>query len=80
MKLVWLPSITLAAVYFLPITPLMKCAIVLGCSFPTAATVSMLAEQENQDEEMACKILFLSTVVSAASIPGTINLLNLIFM
>lgn len=80
MKLVWLPIITLAAVYFLPITPLMKCAIVLGCSFPTAATVSMLAEQENQDEEMACKILFLSTVVSAASIPGTINLLNLIFM
>lgn len=80
MKLLWLPLITLAAVYFMPITPLMKCIIVLGCSFPTAATVTMLSEQENQDEETACRILFLSTIASAATVPGTINLLNLIFM
>jgi predicted permease len=80
MKLLWLPVITLAAVYFLPITPMMKCIIVLGCSFPTAATVTMLSEQENQDEETACKILFLSTVASAATVPGAIKLLNMIFM
>lgn len=80
MKLVWIPAVTLGIVYFLPVAPIIKCIVVLGISFPTAATVSMLAEQESQSEETASKILFLSTVVSIVTVPGTINLLNMIFM
>ncbi|MDO4485914.1 MAG: AEC family transporter [Bacillota bacterium] len=80
MKLVWLPLITLVLVFFLPVEPLTKCIVVLGISFPTGATVSMLAEQEGQNEAAASKVLFLSTVVSIATIPGMINLLTFLFM
>lgn len=80
MKLIWLPAVTLGLVYFLPVDPIIKCIVVLGICFPTAATVSMLAEQEGQREEAASKVLFLSTVVSIATIPGAINLLMSIFM
>ena len=45
-KLLLLPLLTLAAVAFLPIDPLIRSILVLGISFPTAATVPMLAEQE----------------------------------
>lgn len=80
MKLIILPLITLVVMYFLPIASIIKCSVVLGICFPTAATVSMLAEQENQPEAAASKILFLSTLLSIGTIPGAINLLNMIFM
>ena len=80
MKLIWLPAVTLGLVYFLPVDPIIKCIVVLGICFPTAATVSMLAEQEGQKEEAASKVLFLSTVVSIVTIPGAVNLLMSIFM
>ena len=59
-KLLLLPLLTLAAVAFLPIVPLIRSILVLGISFPTAATVSMLAEQEGLDAGVASKILFLA--------------------
>ena len=40
-KLLLLPLITTALVYFIPMEPVIKCIIVLGTCFPTAATVSM---------------------------------------
>ncbi len=46
MKLVWLPAIAALLVYFLPVSSLIKSVVVLGACFPTAATVSMLAETE----------------------------------
>lgn len=79
-KLIWLPLLTIAAVYFLPVAPVIKCILALGISFPTAATVSMLAEQEGLEAGVASKILFLSTVVSIGTIPGFINLINFLFM
>ena len=79
-KLIWLPLLTIAAVYFLPVAPVIKCILALGISFPTAATVSMLAEQEGLEAGIASKILFLSTVVSIGTIPGFINLINFLFM
>ncbi len=44
-KLILLPLLTVGMVYFLPVPDMTKCILVLGISFPTAATVSMLAEQ-----------------------------------
>ena len=73
-------AVTLGLVYFLPVDPIIKCIVVLGICFPTAATVSMLAEQEGQKEEAASKVLFLSTVVSIVTIPCAVNLLMSIFM
>ena len=80
MKLVWLPALTGVLVYFLPLSSLIKSILVLGACFPTAATVSMLAEQEGLDPGPASKVLFLSTVASKATVPAAINLINMIFV
>ena len=80
MKLLWLPALTFGLVYFLPIEPIIKCCVVLGMAFPTAATVSMLAEQEGQSLEMASKTLFVSTVLSVVSVPLTVKFLTYMFL
>ena len=77
-KLVLIPVLTYLVTIFLPVSSLMKSIIVLGSCFPVAATVSMLAEQENQDQELSSRALFLSTVVSMASIPASISLINIL--
>ena len=79
-KLLVLPLLTLAAVAFLPIDPLIRSILVLGISFPTAATVPMLAEQEGLDAGIASKILFLSTVASIGTVPLLIHIIQLVIM
>ena len=79
-KLMLLPLLTLAAVAFLPIDPLIRSILVLGISFPTAATVPMLAEQEGLDAGVASKILFLSTVASIGTVPLLIHIIQLVIM
>ena len=80
MKLLWMPALTFAIVYFLPVTGIIKCCVVLGIAFPTAATVSMLAEQEGQDVGTASRVLFISTVASIVTVPLTIKLLTYMFL
>ncbi len=80
MKLFWLPALTLGIVYFLPLSGIIKCCVVLGIAFPTAATVSMLAEQENQSVGTASRVLFISTVASIATVPLTIKVLTYLFL
>lgn len=80
MKLIWLPLITLAIVYFLPIAGLIKCIAVLGAALPTAATVSMLAEQEGQSIATASKVLLISTLASMATVPLVINIVTGLFL
>lgn len=79
-KLLLLPLLTLAAVAFLPIDPLIRSILVLGISFPTAATVPMLAEQEGLDAGVVSKILFLSTVASIGTVPLLIHIIQLVIM
>ena len=79
-KLLVMPVITVGLVYFLPIEPIIKCIVVLGICFPTAATCSMLAQQEGLDPGPASKTLFLSTVLSIITVPLALNLLTMIFM
>lgn len=78
-KLLIMPALTIGIVFFLPVAPLIKSIVVLGIAFPTAATVSMLAEQENQSALTASMILVLSTIASIATVPGTISIINMIF-
>lgn len=78
MKLIWLPMITYFIVMSLPLSDLIKITCILGACYPTAATVSMLAEQERQDTVLASQILFLSTVLSAVTIPIAIQLLGIL--
>lgn len=79
-KLIIIPLVTVPMVYFLPIDPIIKCAIILGTCFPTAATVSMLAEQEGQDPGPTSKALFLSTVASMVTVPVSVNIITMLFM
>ena len=79
-KLLLLPLLTLAAVAFLPIDPLIRSILVLGISFPTAATVPMLAEQEGLDAGVASNILFLSTVASIGTVPLLIHIIQLVIV
>ena len=79
-KLVFLPLLTYAVTVFLPIDPLIKAMLVLGCCFPAAAMVSMLAEQEGEDQTMASKILFLSTLLSVATIPLSIAIISKVIL
>ena len=76
-KLILLPLITVGIVYFLPIAPIIKVTLVLGCCFPVAATAAMLSEQEGQDPAPASKTLFLSTMASLVTVPAAINLLDM---
>ena len=78
-KLLVLPLVTIGLVYFLPVAPLIKSIVVLGIAFHTAATVSMLAEQENQSALTASQILVLSTIASIVTVPASVNLINLLF-
>ena len=79
-KLLWLPALTFGLVYFLPVAGIIKCCVVLGIAFPTAATVSMLAEQEGQSVGMASRVLFISTIASIVTVPLTIKFLTFMFL
>lgn len=77
MKLIWLPLLTYGLLLLLPVSQIIKITCVLGACFPTAATVPMLAQQEQQDAKLASEILFLSTILSAATIPLSVQLIQL---
>lgn len=67
-KLLIMPLVTYAVLIFTPLNPLIIATAVLGSAFPSAATVSMLAEQEGQDKEISSQILFLSTLLSMGTL------------
>lgn len=80
MKLIVMPAVTLAIVWFMPLSPLVKITLVLGAGFPVAATVSMLSEQENLNPHVAIKILFMSTLVSIVTLPLIIKVISCILL
>ena len=79
-KQLWIPLLTIGIVYYLPLAGIVKCILVLAIALPTATTVSMLAEQENQSVGTASRILFVSTTASLVTVPAAVKLLNILFM
>ncbi len=79
-KLFVMPLISFVLLYFLPLNPMIIAMTVLANCFPTATTVSMLAQQEGQDTVLASQILFLNTVFSVVSIPLVIQFINLVIL
>lgn len=79
-KLIFIPMIALVCVMFLPIAPIIKASLVLSCCFPAAATVSMVAQQEGENQQMASKILFMSTIFSIISIPLSVTAIHFFLM
>lgn len=79
-KLLVMPLLAYVVLVFTPLDPLLIAMMVLSSCFPTAATVSMLAQQEGQDTVTASQILFLNTLFSAATIPLIIYLINTLIL
>lgn len=80
MKLFVIPICVAGLMWLLPVSDSIKIIMTLGLCFPTAATVSMLSEQEGQNKELASKILFFTTVISMATVPVTITIIKMLFM
>lgn len=78
-KLALIPGLSALAVAFLPVSTIIKATCVLGASFPSAAFVPMLAQQEEQNAQFSCEVLFLSTLLSAVTIPVWVQLINIMF-
>lgn len=75
-KLVIVPAITFLLLYFLPVDPYVKIALILGSAMPVATTVPIFAEQYSRNAGFASQLLFLSTILSMASIPLTVTILK----
>lgn len=78
-KLIGIPLFTMAVVMLLPVSATIKSMCVLGACFPTAALVPMVAQQEQQDSQFACEALFMSTLLSAVSIPLFVKIIEMVF-
>ncbi len=76
-KIIIMPLMAWLIVAFLPLTPIAKAMCVLAASMPTAAMTSMLAGDYRQDVKLAGMILLVSTALSAASMLGFIQLINI---
>ena len=68
-KLLLIPAVSMLAVFFLPIDPIMKGILVIASALPTAAVISVIVQQEGRDAIMASKIIFFTTVMSMGTIP-----------
>lgn len=79
-KIIVMPLMTWALVYFLPLSPIAKAMCVLAAAMPTAAMTSMLAGDYKQDVKLAGMILLVTTALSAATMLGFIQLINMYIM
>lgn len=68
-KLLVAPVITLAIVWLMPLEPLVKTILVFCNAIPVATTVPIFSEQYDRNKKMASEILFVTTLLSMASIP-----------
>ena len=75
-KLVVIPAMELLVVAFLPIDPTMKGILIIASALPTAAVISVLAQQEERDALMASKIIFFTTVMSMGTIPVWMQIIH----
>lgn len=79
-KLIIMPLITLAVVYFIPISPVVKAILVLSNALPVATTVPIFSELYDRDKVAAGEALFLSTVLSIGTIPLCLMLIEFLFL
>jgi predicted permease len=78
-RLLVIPLLTLLAVLPLPLDGLVKSVLVLSHAMPIATTVPIFSEQYGKNKALAVESLFLSTVLSMASIPAFIKFITLVF-
>lgn len=75
-KLILLPLLTVLICLPLPVSQSVKAIVVLASCFPAAAVPVMLTGQAGKDAGFASRILFLSTVISMATLPVAMMLIQ----
>ena len=79
-KIVVMPLLAALIVMFFPLPAIAKAMVIFGSCFPSATTLTILAESEGKNGELASKIVAVSTAVSMVSLPIAVNLINLLIL
>jgi predicted permease len=78
-RIVIAPAITLAAVYFLNITPIMKNILMLEMILPVAASMPMIIKALGGRDVLCARVVFLSTIISIVTMPLWLTLQEYLF-
>ncbi|MCL2201683.1 MAG: AEC family transporter [Oscillospiraceae bacterium] len=78
-RLLLMPAIMFAALWFLELDPLIIGVTVLMAAMPSAIVTAILAERYNQDSAFASKSIFVSTILSVAALPLIAMFLEWVF-
>lgn len=76
LKLVIIPAAFFLLIMWLPISDVAKAISILSVSFPSAVIPVMLGQQLGADTRQASRLIFLSTLLSMASLPAVMFLLE----
>ena len=69
-KLLFMPLLSFALAWFLPIDPVLKVTLFVICSCPTATSVLNFAELHGEGQETASYLVLLSTILSVITVPA----------
>lgn len=69
LRLLVVPAITAAILYWLPLEPLTYCACVVLAACPSAGATAMFAQMFHRDEETASQVVSVSTLLSILTLP-----------
>ena len=80
LKMLLVPVITFLLVNWLPISSVIKLALVFGAAFPSAVIVSPIAFTEGKDGTLAAEGVALTTLISVITIPAAALILSAIYL
>jgi predicted permease len=75
-RLAVVPALMFLVLTLLKASPLVTGVVVLSSAMPAALTTAMLAEKYGQDAAFASKVVFVSTILSMATLPILTTIVN----
>ena len=79
-KMILVPVVTFLLVNWLPISKVIKLALIFGAAFPSAVIVSPIAFTEGKDGTLAAEGVALTTLISVITIPAAALILSAIYL
>ncbi|MBP3759150.1 MAG: AEC family transporter [Firmicutes bacterium] len=80
LKMILAPAVTFLLVNWLPISGVIKLALVFGAAFPSAVIVSPVAFTEGKDGTLAAEGVALTTLISVLTIPAAAVILSAVYL
>jgi len=80
MRLVVIPLLTLAALYFFPAARDIKLTLLIVAATPVAANTAVYAQLHGQDYTYACRLVALSTLLTVFTLPLFMSLADKVLM